>query len=174
MALRTTSADVLAIMDTNLTESQVNPFLTMANLMVDNKLLSAGLSSATLVQVEKFLAAHFACIISPYAIEETIGPAKDKTGYKGGEGLKATPYGETAMMLDTSGSLSRSYMKTCEFGIIEFDIDGVPTTTSTTTTVSSSSGGSSTVGDSSSSVTILDSQILDSSYVIPDGAVMGG
>lgn len=174
MALRTNASDVLAIMSTNLTETQVAPFLTMASLMVDNKLSTSGLGTSTLVQIEKFLAAHFACIVSPYAIEETIGPAKDKTGYKGGEGLKATPYGETAIMLDTSGSLSRSALKTCEFGIIEFEIDGVPSTTSATTTASSSSGGSSTVGDSSSSVTILDSQILDSSYVIPDGAIMGG
>lgn len=118
--MRTTAAEVKEIMATGLTETQIIPFLTTANAMVTARLASSGLSDATLEEIEKYLAAHFASIKSKYAIREKIGEADSWTGYKGGVGLAATPYGEVAQMLDTTGTLANELGKET-VGIATFD-----------------------------------------------------
>lgn len=122
--MRTTEADVLELMDTDLTSSQITPFLTTANAIVTDKLAGTTLSTTILEEIEKYLAAHIASVRSKFAIEEQIGDlAKVKTGYKGGEGLQATPYGEMVLMLDTTGTMKSSYGRIVSIAAINFDLD---------------------------------------------------
>ncbi len=122
--MRTTEADVLELMDTDLTSSQITPFLTTANVIVTDKLAGTTLSTTILEEIEKYLAAHIASVRSKFAIEEQIGDlAKVKTGYKGGEGLQATPYGEMVLMLDTTGTMKSSYGRIVSIAAIDFDLD---------------------------------------------------
>lgn len=119
-----TQEQVLAIMDTSLTESQILPFLTTAQAIVDSHLASAELSSSLLDEITKYLAAHFACLKSPFAIRKKIWDAEETYGYKGGEGLDATPYGETVKMLDSTGILlSKIGNQNVTFGVIDFSTD---------------------------------------------------
>ena len=106
--MRTTPNDVIALMDDDLglVADNVQPFLAMASSIVDNYLVDTGQPNDILAHIEKNLAAHFASMKYKYAKEEKVGDASWKTGYTGGSGLNATPYGETALMLDQSGALA--------------------------------------------------------------------
>jgi hypothetical protein len=118
--MRTTEAAVKEIMATALTETEILPFLTTANALVTAHLGSSGLSDTLLAEIEKYLAAHFASIKSKYGIRTKIGEADTWTGYKGGAGLDATPYGETAKMLDTTSTLENLLGKET-VGVATFD-----------------------------------------------------
>lgn len=119
-----TEADVLAIMDTSLTESDLVPFLTAADAIVTANLSASTLSTTVLDLIRTYLAAHLACVKSPFAIRKKMDIAEDTYGYKGGKGLDATPYGETVKMLDSTGvlfaNMSGSQMVTIE--VIDFPV----------------------------------------------------
>ena len=102
---RVTSAEVLMIMDTSLTD--VNAFIIPANLIVTDKLTGKGLSEAQLKEIERWLSAHFATIKSPTLSEDKIGSSTQKynVGYLG-KGLEATPYGQQVKLLDPTGTLA--------------------------------------------------------------------
>lgn len=122
--MRSDEDAVLAIMTTGLTSEQVWPFLLTANLLVTNHLSSSGLGATTLAEIEKYLAAHLASVRSKFGIREKIGEAEVWTGYQGGPGLQATPYGETVLMLDTTGTLaSKMSGKTVDVATFDFDLD---------------------------------------------------
>ena len=122
--MRTTATAVKEIMTTRLTETEILPFLSTANALVTAHLGSSGLSDALLEEIEKYLAAHFASIRSKYGIRTKIGEADTWTGYKGGPGLDATPYGETAKMLDTTGTLENLLGKgTVDVATFDFALD---------------------------------------------------
>ena len=118
--MRTTTAAVKEIMTTKLTDTDILPFLTTANILVTTNLASSGLSDTLLTEIEKYLAAHLSSIRSKYGIRTKIGEADTWTGYKGGLGLDATPYGETAKMLDTTGTLENLLGKGT-VGVATFD-----------------------------------------------------
>ena len=120
--MRTTEAAVLEIMDTELTEIQLTPFLTTANVLVTTKLAGA-LSDTILAEIEKYLAAHLASFKSKYAIRETVSEASWTTGFKGGEGLSATPYGEMVKLLDTTGIMTQGATKTVGIATVDFALD---------------------------------------------------
>lgn len=122
--MRTTAEKVKEIMATRLTEAQILPFLITANAMVTARLAASGLPDATLEEIEKYLAAHLASVKSKFAITERIGEASITTGYKGGLGLDATPYGEVAKMLDTTGILATALSaRTAKIEAIDFALD---------------------------------------------------
>jgi len=122
--MRTTAEAVKEIMTKGLTEAEITPFLATANALVTAHLGSSSLSDALLEEIEKYLAAHFASIRSKYGIRESIGEASKTTGYKGGVGLDATPYGETAKMLDTTGTLAGlSEMRVASISVFDFALD---------------------------------------------------
>lgn len=99
--------DVINLMNTAMTDDAMSPFLTTARLLRTTYLTGSGLSDGLLDEIEKYLAAHLASVKSPFALKEKLGEAEASYGYKGGEGLAATPYGETAMLLDSTGTLRR-------------------------------------------------------------------
>jgi hypothetical protein len=106
MANRTNPSDVKAIINTSLTESQVTPYISDANAMVNSVLADEGLSDSLLTTIEKWLAAHF------IAITKSRQPQYKKIGDgaesypKLGMNMQTTTYGQTAIAFDTSGKLA--------------------------------------------------------------------
>lgn len=101
---RVTEAEVRAIISLD-DSASLTPYIAAANLLVEEKLVSTGMSVARLTQVELWLSAHFAAIGNPQIQSETVGPAQVTYQQKLGLGLDATMYGQQAIVLDTSGRL---------------------------------------------------------------------
>lgn len=106
MPNRASETDVLAIMDTSLTEEQITPFLDAANSVVDEKCTGLEYSDKTLRQIETWLAAHFACARDPQIAESKAGEAAWKFEGKTDLGLDSTRYGQRVKILDSKGSLA--------------------------------------------------------------------
>ncbi len=107
MAARVTSAEVKVIVETSISDV-TTPFIDMATLIVDEDLADTGMSAARLTKIELYLAAHFVLMT-----EERGGLTKTKTGESEdtfrsfmGLALKGTRYGQTALLLDSSGVLT--------------------------------------------------------------------
>jgi len=111
MAIRVNTAEIKEIMDTTIED--MTPFITVANLLVEQYLASSNLSAQHLKEIERWLSAHFAAIMDPRVRKRTIGDGAESYaisgGYKGG--LDATPYGQQAMVLDTTGKLAANLAK---------------------------------------------------------------
>lgn len=104
---RTNAAYVKEILDTALGDTVIEGFIATANVWVDARLLNAGMSDTILTEIEKYLAAHLATVREPQASQFTTGDGLAvKIQGLTGEGLKATYYGQMALMLDSSGTLA--------------------------------------------------------------------
>lgn len=104
---RTNEAEVLEIMDTNLTEGEIAPHVLAANLFVTARLSGQGLSDTLLREIERWVAAHFACAREKQVKSETVGGASATYQMGAGTvGLATTMYGERALMLDSTGYLA--------------------------------------------------------------------
>lgn len=106
MTVRVTQTEVEEIINTEL--SDLTPFIRAANVLVDKALTSSGLAEAQLFEIELWLSAHFVAIRDPVAKSEKIGDAQVDYWLgtvEGGKGLLMTPYGHTACVLDTTGTL---------------------------------------------------------------------
>ena len=108
---RVNDAEVRAIIDVDTTITDLAPFITIANLLVEDKLASSGTSEAMLKEIERWLAAHFVAIRDPRAKSESIGGISVSYFGQAGEGLKSTLYGQQALALDLSGALAKSGLK---------------------------------------------------------------
>jgi hypothetical protein len=101
--MRTTEADVKAIIDTALTEDELNPFLTAANVLVSAVVGNEGYTEQHLREIERWLAAHLIAIRDPRLMSQKIGDAD--AVYAGfaqfGKGLEFTSYGQQVLLLDT-------------------------------------------------------------------------
>ena len=106
--MRTTEAEILRLMNSSLDEDEVTPFLRTANGLVTDILASvAVLTDARRAEIEGWLGAHFASIRDPSVKSEGIDTASFTYDVGTlGEGLKATRYGQQAIMLDISGTLA--------------------------------------------------------------------
>lgn len=107
MAARASEAMVKEIIDTDLTNEQVAPFLAAANTLVTDLLLSESYSNETLKEIERWLAAHFVAVRDPQVTQEKIGDIQATYEGKTGMGLNSTRYGQQAMLLDHHGILAR-------------------------------------------------------------------
>lgn len=118
MANRVTSAEVKKIIDTT---EDVNACIDAANVLVTERLGGTTLSTSHLKEIERWLAAHFvACSIDRQASSVKVGAAQDTyMGQSEGEGLKATTYGQQAIMLDSTGILNKLGKKLARVDIIE-------------------------------------------------------
>lgn len=104
MAIRVTEADVKEIIAT---DEHCEPFITIASMIVDDKLVGQGLSDDRLFEIERWLAAHFVAIKDPRQTSESIAGASANFGASLGKGLDATSYGQQVKLLDTTGILER-------------------------------------------------------------------
>lgn len=100
---RTTDTAVFEIIETTLTD--IDTFITTANLFVTNVLGDAGLSDALLEEIERYLTAHFLSVKDQRVKSEKIDVLSFTYQGDTGMGLKATHYGQTAILLDSSGTL---------------------------------------------------------------------
>jgi len=107
---RVSVAQVTEIVQTSIEDEAIlTSMIDTAHVYIDANLLEVGHSEEILSKIELYLSAHFVAIS-----EEKGGMVLDKLGDATqewdasvmGEGLKATLYGQTALLLDTSGTLA--------------------------------------------------------------------
>lgn len=109
MAQRTSIPGVRAILpaDTSLTDEQIQAAINAATCLVDRlaeTFCGQNLSDACLLQIETYLAAHFAAVTEntlSLSAESSDSCCKTsvKYGFKFGEGVKGTPFGQMANTL---------------------------------------------------------------------------
>ena len=116
---RITVDDLVEIFETELTEAQLSAFVNSAHYVIQNNLLSSGLSSDILTEIHKYLAAHFASLRDQRIASERVADVSMNYQGKTDMGLNATLYGQTALMLDTSGSLANLALKPATFLVFD-------------------------------------------------------
>ncbi len=106
--MRTTVEKVQDILDdTELDDEIIESFINSANVFVTASLSGKGLSAALLTEIERWLSAHMiASTRERTASKEAAGTASIEYSGKWGEGLLSTSYGQTAVTMDTSGTLA--------------------------------------------------------------------
>lgn len=102
MTNRVTGAEVLEICDTTKTATQIEPFITGANIVVTDVLADASYSAAKLKEIERWYAAHLVSCDDPQIKSENFGAAATYQGQTA-MGLNFTTYGQQVMILDTKG-----------------------------------------------------------------------
>lgn len=114
---RVTQAEVEEIID-NPDSIAMDAFITAANLLVTEKLGSAGLSAALLKEIERWLAAHFFAIRDPRAKREEVG--RSEIWYEGswGRRLEFTRWGQQVMVLDPTGTLAKLGLPGAKFAVV--------------------------------------------------------
>lgn len=104
---RTTIAKVRAVLPTGttLTDPQIQAAIDAATLLVDELAASfcgSDLSAGMLGQIETYLSAHFAAVTeNTLSIQSETGGCGGSAvyGFKFGEGVKGTPFGQVANTL---------------------------------------------------------------------------
>jgi hypothetical protein len=108
MANRVTAAEVVEILEeasSSVTDKPLTPFIDLAHLVVEENLAAEGLTEARLKEIERWLSAHFYCILSPRANSESAGVSTSYEANSKAEGFQSTRYGLQACALDTTGTL---------------------------------------------------------------------
>ncbi len=104
---RVSASEVLEIMDIDLAEAQVTPYITSASVFVDEALLGKGLADNTLKEIERWLSAHMIALSRERTAQsEEAGGAKIVYAGDWGTDLNATSYGQMAKTMDTTGTLA--------------------------------------------------------------------
>jgi len=108
MANRTTSALVEGIIE-NSENITLTPFIDAANMLVTQACagLADDYTSAELIKIETWLAAHVFTIRDMRAEAEKAGPVSEKKQSKVDLGFDTSHYGQMAMRLDYHGGLAR-------------------------------------------------------------------
>ncbi|HUS88044.1 MAG TPA: hypothetical protein VMW91_01530, partial [Desulfosporosinus sp.] len=108
MAARTTDSAVRAIIDTDVTITDLGPFITMANELTTECCAGAipAYTDARLELIERLLAAHFYVLKDPRVDDERAEEIDQKFQYKIALGLNQTFHGQMAMRMDTAGGLA--------------------------------------------------------------------
>lgn len=106
MSARVTETEVREIFEeTDLTDAQILPYITSANILV-NEILGTG-NTSILKEIERWLACHMmASSKSRSALKEAAGSASVTYTGKFEQGLKSTPYGQMVLTLDTTGLMA--------------------------------------------------------------------
>lgn len=112
---RCTGADVVAIIETDVTitgaapdYTGLNPFLDIANEMVTEccTLQNQNYTVGRLALIETWLTAHYYAIRDERVVSEKAGSVAQSFNRTIGLGLNATLWGQQVMRLDTSGGLA--------------------------------------------------------------------
>lgn len=107
---RVSATQVKEIVNTTLDDSVLQAsMIDTANLFVDTHLADSGHSADMLAKIELYLAAHFVAISTQGGtIKFTkLGDASESYDTDAlGTGLSSTIYGQTALALDTTGTLA--------------------------------------------------------------------
>ena len=101
--------DVRDVIETVLVDAELNACINTANLLIGSKpRMLTDLSSDVLTQIELWLAAHFVSVREPRIVEETIDNTRLRYEQPKASGLIASSYGQVAIALDTTLSLSET------------------------------------------------------------------
>jgi hypothetical protein len=108
---RATDADVRALVEMVASVS-TTPFITTAEVMATTFLEGKGLSEELLTQIEIYLAAHFAVLAVERGGLIRDGMGESVSTYNATnnriQGLSSTRFGQTAQLLDSTGSLKNT------------------------------------------------------------------
>jgi hypothetical protein len=99
-------SDLIEIYETELTEAQLGAFVNMAHYVIQAHLLDKGLGTEMLTQIHLNLAAHYASLRDQRLKQMRLEGITEVYQGETGQGLKSTHYGQTAVELDSSGSLA--------------------------------------------------------------------
>ena len=115
---RVSEAEVKEIIETT---KDLTAHIKTATAFVDTLFASSTLSAAHLMEIERWLAAHFAALTDQEEgaiIVEEHSDHKAKYVEVKGEGLSLTRYGQQAIVLDTSGTLATVSKTKARFQLI--------------------------------------------------------
>lgn len=103
--LRVNDDEVKQVIDTN---RDTLLFISTANLVVNEHLVGLGFTDARLKLIELYLAAHYTALTEERGglTKYKMGDATEEYMLEKGSGFAATRYGQQAINLDTSGTLS--------------------------------------------------------------------
>jgi len=120
---RTTALEVKDILDTDLSDSVVESFINDASNLI-NELFEneTGISNELLASIEKWVAAHLVAIRDQKVKSEKIGDASITYHGTSGKGLEFTPYGQQALLLDTTGRLKSIGGKRATFKAVNLNL----------------------------------------------------
>jgi len=125
MAVRTTSAKVLQILDgCTVSSTVVDVFIATASRVLDSVFESdATMTDDQLIDIETWFSAHMiACTLHRQTSQEQVDDASVKyTGYWSKD-LESTSYGQMVKVIDTSGKMANAGKKLASMkAIISFD-----------------------------------------------------
>jgi len=106
MAVRVTEDEVKKIIDWD-GSTDIEPFITAANQIVNQVCLDSGYSDDLLKEIERWLSGHAYVMTDQTPSETKAGEATEKYQYKIGLFLKQSKQGQMAMLLDTDGNLAQ-------------------------------------------------------------------
>ena len=111
MANRVTAVEVVAILEeaseAATDKASLTAFIDLAHLVVEENIYPlAELTEARMKEIERWLSAHFYCILSPRANSESAGVSVSYEANSKAEGFQTTRYGMQACTLDTTGTLA--------------------------------------------------------------------
>lgn len=111
MAARVTATEVKQIIETEFIDTMVEAFIAGATALVDDALTNVGLPDALLKEIERWTAAHL--VAQRERQIKTAGAGGASVTYIGvfEMGLNGTQYGQTAIALDTTGTLASLSLK---------------------------------------------------------------
>ena len=122
MAPRVTDDEVFEIIETSLTNIDV--FINSASLLVDGYLLGKSLSDESLKEIERYVAAHLLSLRDQRTKSVKVDTLGESYQGEWGMGLNGTSYGQTAILLDISGTLGAltktGFKPATVFGVIGY------------------------------------------------------
>lgn len=101
-----TASDVQDLLDTDLTTSEIDPFLTAAQRFVTDQLESEDIENATLTEIEKYLAAGIVTLRDPRLVSAQIDDVQESYQRETG----SNEYFEIAAMLDPTGKVQARFI----------------------------------------------------------------
>jgi len=111
MAARVTATEVKQIIETDFVDTIVDAFIAGATAVIDSALSSSGLSTALMKEIERWVAAHLVAQRERQIKKAGAGSANVEYIGVFEMGLNSTQYGQTAIALDTTGTLASLSLK---------------------------------------------------------------
>jgi hypothetical protein len=114
--IRVTPEEVEAILETKLTDACLDPFIAAAHQLVEDRLsgktytgptgAEVTISEASMTEIERWLAAHFASMWDKRTATDTVGPGTFEYEGETAMRLDFTRYGQQAIILDPTDCLA--------------------------------------------------------------------
>lgn len=135
MAVRNANAlvdadDIKDIIDTNLTDEQINAFINMAYFVSKDLGDTSEVSQGMLTEIQRLLAAHFITCREQQPKSEKLRDVSATYRGADGMGLRSSTYGQQAIALDASGilgtraeGLRRATIKVWRQHDLAYDVD---------------------------------------------------